>query len=296
MLAAPYADLGERLGAATMTDENGDRAEIAAFLLAATVELGSIDQLGGCRVLDFCCGAGALIDELVAAGLDAQGTDMPANLGLSRRLLPIEPDPYRLPFGDATFDVVVSTSVFEHAQNTEACFQEIHRILRPGGVAMHTFPGKWYLPSEPHIYVPLVNWLWPRRPRWWLSLWARLGIRNEYQAGMFWPEVVDRNDAYMRDGLCYRSTQTYTAVSRGIFDDVAWPMWFYIAHAPGSAARLARRLPWRRATGVALREFRTAFLVQLNAPAAASRQANSRGTPGSLVGAGRSIEQPTVRL
>lgn len=258
--------------ATSLIDGEGDRSEIAAFLVRAVADLGGIDQLDGCRVLDFGCGTGALVDELVAVGVDAWGADMAANLGSSGRLRPIDPDPYRLPFNDATFDVVVSTSVFEHAQDTGACFREIHRVLRPGGIAMHTFPGKWYLPTEPHIYVPLVNWFWPHRPRWWLSLWARLGIRNEYQAGMPWREVVERNDAYVRDGICYRSTATYTALAREIFDKVEWPMGFYIAHAPGGAARLARRLPFQGAAGVALREIRMAFLLQRKASSSQTGQ------------------------
>ena len=63
---------------------------------------------------------------------------------------------------------------------------------------MHLYPSKWYLPSEPHIYVPLVNVFWPRCPRWWLALWARLGVRNEHQGHMGWKEVVDINVRYLR--------------------------------------------------------------------------------------------------
>lgn len=75
---------------------------------------------------------------------------------MSQHIDAISMQPYRLPFAANEFDVVGSTSVLEHAQNTEECYRAIHRVL-PGGVALHGFPGKWYLPRKPHIYVPLVN-------------------------------------------------------------------------------------------------------------------------------------------
>lgn len=257
------------VGTASATDRQGidgagDRAEVAKFLAEAIEAYG--DSPGGTeRVLDFGCGAGALVQEMQALGFDAYGCDF--EVADHDRLARIATNPYRLPYLDATMDVVVSTSVLEHAQNTEKCFREIHRVLRPGGIALHIFPGKWYLPTEPHIRVPLVNWLWPRRPRWWLALWALLGIRNEFQAGLEWPEVVALNDAYIRDGLCYRSTRFLDRASRRVFGDCAWPMRFYIEHSPGGMAQLGRRLPWPAISGLVAREVRMSFLLQRRQPA-----------------------------
>lgn len=39
----------------------------------------------------------------------------------------------RLPFRDATFDVVFSEYVLEHVDDPVACFNEIRRVLKPGG-------------------------------------------------------------------------------------------------------------------------------------------------------------------
>lgn len=71
---------------------------------------------------------------------------------------------------------------------------------------MHLLSGKWYLPTEPHIYVPLVNFFWRHCPKWWLSMWALLGRRNSYQANMGWREVASMNMAYCQTGLFYIST------------------------------------------------------------------------------------------
>jgi len=47
------------------------------------------------------------------------------------RLATISLTPYRLPYESDTLDVVVSTSVLEHAQNKEELFLEIHRVHAP---------------------------------------------------------------------------------------------------------------------------------------------------------------------
>lgn len=43
---------------------------------------------------------------------------------------------------DAEFDVVICCDVLEHVPNDRAAFQEIRRILRPGGLAILTVPQK----------------------------------------------------------------------------------------------------------------------------------------------------------
>jgi len=156
---------------------------------------------------------------------------------------------------------VLSTSVLEHAQNKTEVFREVHRGLKPGGYSMHLYPGKWYLPAEPHIYVPLVNYFWPRCPQWWLALWAMLGVRNEHQQGMGWREVVRRNRAYCRTGLSYWSNGRYRRVSMQVFGNHASPMVFFIENSYGGVARLLRALPLKRFTGWVAGEIRMRFKV-----------------------------------
>lgn len=43
---------------------------------------------------------------------------------------------------DAEFDIVICCDVLEHVPNDQAAFQELHRILRPGGTAILTVPQK----------------------------------------------------------------------------------------------------------------------------------------------------------
>lgn len=242
-----------------------DTSATAAFFVKAARELAGLEG-DGFDVLDFGCGQGDLVRSLQDLGVRAQGCDFEANLGAAEYLRPISEDPYRLPFPNDSFAFVISTSVFEHAQDAETCMGEIHRVLRPGGTAVHAFPGKWYLPVEPHIYVPLVNWFWPRVVRPWLALWAMAGIRNEYQQGLSWREVMRLNETYVREGLSYRSSRDYGRLSDRLFGNHEWAMRFYIDNAPGGAAALARRLPLKELSGTLIRELRNGLLVQRKQP------------------------------
>jgi SAM-dependent methyltransferase len=174
------------------------------------------------RVLDFGCGSGELVRELLGQGYDAFGCDIgsdwPADRGewqrglpatkwateFRDRLSPIQSKPYRLPYDDATFDAVISLSVLEHVQNKEEAFAEFARVIKPDGIGAHMFPSKWNF-RECHLFVPMVSILWPNIPAWWLDFWALLGIRNQFQAGIGWREVAKLNKAYCRDGIHYWS-------------------------------------------------------------------------------------------
>ncbi len=70
----------------------------------------------------------------------------------------------RLPFGDASFDVVVTNHVIEHVGDPAAQsrhLREIGRVLRPGGRGYLAVPNRWML-VEPHFRLPFLSWL-PRR-------------------------------------------------------------------------------------------------------------------------------------
>ncbi|BAP33579.1 uncharacterized protein CHSO_4542 [Chryseobacterium sp. StRB126] len=49
-------------------------------------------------------------------------------------------DLMNIPFDDNTFDLIVSTEVFEHIPNPYKAFSEVHRILKKGGSHVFTVP------------------------------------------------------------------------------------------------------------------------------------------------------------
>jgi arsenite methyltransferase len=100
----------------------------------------------GERVLDL--GAGAGTDSLLAAQMVGEqghvtGIDMtPEMLAKARAAAAamgaanvefVEADAERLPFPDASFDVVISNGVIDLIPDKDAVFAELHRVLIPGG-------------------------------------------------------------------------------------------------------------------------------------------------------------------
>lgn len=98
----------------------------------------------GLSVLDVGCGRGELLHLASEAGATAVGTDYSeAALALARengRGRVARCDAKALPFADASFDRVFLLGVVDHLHPWEltACFDELKRVLRPGGfVVLH---------------------------------------------------------------------------------------------------------------------------------------------------------------
>jgi ubiquinone/menaquinone biosynthesis C-methylase UbiE len=75
-------------------------------------------------------------------------------------------DDVRLPFGDGTFDVVISNHVIEHVGDVSLQMEHLHelkRILKKTGVGYLAVPNRWML-IEPHYKLIFLSWL-PKRFR-----------------------------------------------------------------------------------------------------------------------------------
>ncbi|MGD1930264.1 MAG: methyltransferase domain-containing protein [Leptolyngbyaceae cyanobacterium] len=110
----------------------------------------------GSQVLDWGTGSGHFSYFLAQAGYQPSGfgfSDYPLfcqNLpSVTYHYQQGSPStPVELPFGDGTFDAVVSVGVLEHVRETGgqeiASLQEIHRILKPGGCFLcYHFPNRY---------------------------------------------------------------------------------------------------------------------------------------------------------
>lgn len=242
-----------------------DRDKI--FMYGVINECLGIKPSSDIRVLDFGCGKGEMAGYLADQGYSAHGCDIEAYWKAREDHRAVEfalitNSPYRLPYSDNFFDVVISTSVFEHVLNKEESFQEIHRVLKTGGYSVHFLPSKWYLPQEPHIRIPLVNILWPNVPRWWLQLWVLLRIPIAPKLRHSWKQMVETYVDYCKQGISYVSNARYRYLSIAIFGNYNNLNDYYIGHAGGGIASLARRLPFRKVTAWLISQFRMNLFCQ----------------------------------
>jgi malonyl-CoA O-methyltransferase len=101
------------------------------------------------QALDIGCGTGAMLTTLHGLYPHAQlcGLDLAFNMTLrsATRLGPaamlVNGEAECLPFGDASFDLVVSASTFQWVQRLDNCFRECQRVLTPGGLLCAAFFG-----------------------------------------------------------------------------------------------------------------------------------------------------------
>jgi SAM-dependent methyltransferase len=177
------------------------------------------------RILDLGCGAGLMVRAAREKGWNFYGCSMGlrddhdrADPALMQQgiLREIDLTPYKLPFDDCFFDVVVSDQVFEHVMDYPTTLKEIRRVLKPGGAFLHIFPSR-YTPIEPHLLVPLATVV---RARWWLKAWALVGIRNEFQKRMSAREACEANVTFLTSSTNYLPKRELRRLFGRYFTDV----------------------------------------------------------------------------
>lgn len=105
------------------------------------------------QILDAGCGTGGLIRRLEPVhpewrwtGVDVEPLACELARGRVARSEIVEASVTALPFGDASFDAVVSADVLYHLDDDALALREYARVLRPGGRIV--------------INVPAHRWLW----------------------------------------------------------------------------------------------------------------------------------------
>ena len=131
----------------------------------------------GARVADLGCRYGALTrayadgNDVVGVDVDKDALGEAEKLGIRTQWADVEE---RLPFDDATFDVVVAGELLEHMRDPEHVVAEARRILVPGGRLVGSVPNAFRLLNRFRFLAGLP----PERDPTHLHMFTPDGVRG----------------------------------------------------------------------------------------------------------------------
>ena len=97
------------------------------------------------NILEIGAGSGWQSKELSTLGHDVKAIELASSYYLEDSVWPITTyDGKTIPFEDKKFELIFSSNVIEHIPDIENYQQEIQRVLKPNGIAIHLAPsGTW---------------------------------------------------------------------------------------------------------------------------------------------------------
>jgi SAM-dependent methyltransferase len=109
-------------------------------------------ELGERRVtvLDIGCGSGAWKPVLTPYAAEYVGLELEDGEHVD-----VVGSAEQMPLEDDRFDLVFAQAVLEHVRDYPAAVAEMHRVLKPGGLALVGTHGTWEIHGAPHDY-----WRW----------------------------------------------------------------------------------------------------------------------------------------
>ncbi|MFF4401562.1 SAM-dependent methyltransferase [Streptomyces sp. NPDC001480] len=168
----------------------------------------------GARVLDLGCGR-AMTSVFLAKEYDVQvvaadlwvGSDENAarlaEAGVGDRVLPVHAEAHDLPFGEGTFDAIVSVDAYQYFGTNDLYLPTLTRLLKPGGrigVAVPALREEIAGAEPPEHLAP--HWdpgFWAfHSPAWWHRNWTRTGavtvetadwLQDGWRDWLLWSEV-----------------------------------------------------------------------------------------------------------
>ncbi len=159
-----------------LTQQLATMAPHRAILRAVECRLmGSLDIVG--PVLDIGSGDGHFAsiayDQPITVGIDLRSDELHEAAARGHEVYHsvARADATALPFGDGTFETVISNCVIEHIPDNATVLKEIARVLRPGGTFATTLPSEHFgefllgstllrqigLPRQAHAYGRFFN-------------------------------------------------------------------------------------------------------------------------------------------
>ncbi|MDQ1016076.1 methyltransferase domain-containing protein [Streptomyces afghaniensis] len=228
----------------------------ALWLLEWLAPALGLEQLPpGARVLDLGCGramtsvflAKEYEVQVVAADLWIKPDENAARIaeaGVADRVLPVFAEAHDLPFGEGSFDAIVSVDAYQYFGTNDLYLPELTRLLKPGGRIGVVMPA---LREEINGHEPPAHlkeyWqkdpgFWAfHTPAWWRRQWTRTGAVEV--------ETADWLEDGWRDWLLWSEVCAEESPSEFMADMARWSvelMHADVEHVLGFARVVGRRL------------------------------------------------------
>lgn len=114
-------------------------------------------KIKGFKILDLGTGSG-LIGNYFAGCNKVYYSDLEDLCGTHTKGDFLKINNNMVPYPDNSFDIIISNMVIEHTREHQKHLNEIHRLLKRGGIAYLGAPNSIY-PIEPHYQIPLIHYL-----------------------------------------------------------------------------------------------------------------------------------------
>ncbi len=180
--------------------------------------------LAGRRILDLGAGPGYYTKAMEGRGATVTAIDLGIDNCRGARANGVdvaEADGTCLPFADRTFDGVLCSNMLEHTPTPDRIFDEIERVLRPGGWAWVSWTN-WYSPWGGHSISPM-HYLGPKLgSKAYVKLFGRPDRNLPYET--LWPTYIG---ATLRDVRARTNLRLLDAVPR------YYPSQRWILRVPG---------------------------------------------------------------
>lgn len=159
------------------------------------------------KILDYGCGTGILNLLLLLKGYSyVHGVDVVEkfdnkilqNMHFNNASFKLIDAEDRLPFKDATFDIINSSLVLEHVQNVDFYYSESARVLKPGGVCFFNFPHR-LKPYDSHS-------------RCWFIHYFPKSVRK-----FLWDIFARQSGSYLNSYLYLRTISTHKRIAGKYF-------------------------------------------------------------------------------
>tara|TARA_Y100000589_G_scaffold308444_1_gene325011 strand:+ start:392 stop:1120 length:729 start_codon:yes stop_codon:yes gene_type:complete len=188
-----------------------------------------------CKVLDFGCGSGEVIQALRKFDIDAYGCDIFYAGGKAEEKVPRDffkneiiknmESIYEIPFHKESFDIVISNMVLEHVEDLNSTLKEFKRVLVKDGIVISIFPDKgvW---REGHCGVWFLHWFPPKTKfrRYYALLFRIFGLGYNKEGKGIWEWCVhkcnwlDKWTYYLTQKEIKRSFKKYFKYSKNYED------------------------------------------------------------------------------